>query len=1356
MKTKLKRPSHAAVSVLLTASMLLSGASAGVVSTGAADVTVDEAVGASASEEPVGTANAFTNGQTIYFDINSNSVSSPDNNWTTGNATIGALLYYDDNANWCIGSNTGDFSDAYIGRKQTWVKSDWFIPATHVEGSIYKITINTDRAGSVRFMRMAASPNNDGYYQPYNYSARMTADSMGTNNCVQLTAWDNGGQWTTYSAQSEEPTQPEDPTQPDEPVDFSNYTEVGASSGYQFYVSASNGLSNATYYYGGNTNDSYKLYTDGGSNFLIRLSADDLAKARQNQSMYYAFTDNKAISGIAGAATVQADAANCFAVIEAVPQHYNFSGASDRYYAHLKTSDKLRGFIEEIAILYNTASQTYTAYYYGTAPESDTVEIIAKDGVVRKDNNNTSAGNWFQFGQYADTVLTKGAHSTQPLQNYDANYNAYAEYGVMKKGGTITLTTTMQPQLSTYYVRGYCINGVVYDLLNAADQPLNGSNIAQATYSFRIPEDFADDYLEITPIYYLRDSANTVTFYVEDYDEAVQSTGWGNTLFADFFYANGHIEGYPGQPMVFYGGRYSMQVAVSPNATDGTTALGAIKGVTLNNGYWDYIHSTVVEAVNDNRQTYDFSNFHKIFVETKSETLDAIVFSFKGREKDNFGRSVAYPDTIDVSNSSGSFNAWEDLTNYYGEKVDIFGNVLKDEELNNSPIYIVSNGYVDNYEGNYATEWVIYNSEGVKLGVIPSSALLINTEDHWTDETYGAQSGIRPLEDYQDVYNALNNTGAAQKHPTYISYEGNIFAEYGMNTSGGNSGNKNPGYRLDGRWYYSKKDAAVSANIIIQYTEDLDISDATSWETDSFTDGGNQGAVTQSQAFFTNEEPNNDGQSFNGKTETGKVKADSSKFYTFEAVAGTGWMLEGWYLQSQAGSYSRITNPNNLTGASAMDGNATFVARFVKVYSYELTYKYESRLYGNQHYIKKGVITSDLMKQYFTLNEGQPAFKDESAKELFLAKMGPYEDNYRQTITWKFAEANVSYSDDNPRNLCVQIPVKQVDQTTVTVIFKLPYTYSLENGFPVATLSDGKGELQAEEDGEFVYQNQAVSTTYGKWVSRNGKYEYSDKDSALFVEAPAKALKDGAEMNFHYWSLQNKAGVEYAKCYSAKLNYVFYQQESYVVPVYTADTPDHGEALIETTIDFLENSRNQWNENGGGSVKDAWKLYGDRIYSDFVLSFRYNDVLLNSSDSDIKTGMLIERVQELDKDENGDVIADASAYTLSDSGREKASAYVNYKLAKQGTPPQGTYVMQAIAKNELDNKNRIQFYYSFANIFQYSTAHPVEGVPTTNKDYLYRAYAYLYDGDEVVVSEPVYFTIYQMASIASAADAPTP
>ena len=122
----------------------------------------------------------------------------------------------------------------------------------------------------------------------------------------------------------------------------------------------------------------------------------------------------------------------------------------------------------------------------------------------------------------------------------------------------------------------------------------------------------------------------------------------------------------------------------------------------------------------------------------------------------------------------------------------------------------------------------------------------------------------------------------------------------------------------------------VSANIKIEYSNDYYSAADPTWTVDSFTSGTATGSVTGTSAYFTNTEPNYAGNSYYGKTETGEVLSDSSKHYTFEAATSGTWMLEGWYLKSQSGIYTRITYPNDLDGESAMDANATFVARFKK------------------------------------------------------------------------------------------------------------------------------------------------------------------------------------------------------------------------------------------------------------------------------------------------------------------------------------------------------------------------------------------------------------------------------------------
>ena len=71
----------------------------------------------------------------------------------------------------------------------------------------------------------------------------------------------------------------------------------------------------------------------------------------------------------------------------------------------------------------------------------------------------------------------------------------------------------------------------------------------------------------------------------------------------------------------------------------------------------------------------------------------------------NYNPDPAYPDNANINDFAGP---WEDLTNYYGKKVDIFETELTDAQLSNSTYYVVSNGYIWNEVGQYATDWIIY------------------------------------------------------------------------------------------------------------------------------------------------------------------------------------------------------------------------------------------------------------------------------------------------------------------------------------------------------------------------------------------------------------------------------------------------------------------------------------------------------------------------------------------------------------------------------------------------------------------------------------------------------------------------
>ncbi len=244
--------------------------------------------------------------------------------------------------------------------------------------------------------------------------------------------------------------------------------------------------------------------------------------------------------------------------------------------------------------------------------------------------------------------------------------------------------------------------------------------------------------------------------------------------------------------------------------------------------------------------------------------------------------------------------------------------------------------------------------------------------------------------------------------------------------------------------------------------------------------------------------------------------------------------------------------------------------------------------------------------------------------------------------------------------------------------------------------------------------------------------------------------------------MKDEYGVEIERCYNVKLNYVFWLEKTFATPVYDSESYDsHQKAVDDTdfaTIQWLENSRNQWNLNGGGKVKDLWMLQGDRIIADFVLSYNYKNVMLRDYPGKYKTGLIIETLDELDVNDSG------SYYTKKNNATDDSENYktiYHYKDADEGKPEattmikeyldsnsktgaSGNYMISEVDTATLDNKSRIEYYYTIANIKH------TDGSETVRKNYVYRAYSYLYNTDTqevLLMSDPTYFTIYDIASI---------
>lgn len=539
----------------------------------------------------------------------------------------------------------------------------------------------------------------------------------------------------------------------------------------------------------------------------------------------------------------------------------------------------------------STKATSYEIIPDATGTVSSRVKVYAKDGTIR--------ANYQKYADMADTVISYTGDDVTKLKSAD-----YYNEGYAKLGSTITVTTTIaEPYRRDYYVKAFCVNGYSYGIINSS-----AADKANGVYSFEytVPEDCTDKFIEITPVYYYIDDTDTVTFYVEGFDETVQKK-WGNTVAVQAWYTNGVDEqkyvdgvlegeynspnknalgGYPGQPLVYEGGKYSMQI---PKYLNGNKD-NFVKGITLNNYIWDSIHSgNFKDQINDNCQTYDYDDFYKL---SETNDVDNIIFDFRYRTTtDN------KPSQAGLSSSTYKKSELEPLKDYYGNIVDIFGNILSKDwtaAYDSNYLTVISNGYKEIKNiGKYATEWSVYDHEGKYITTINCSSLI-------------DKSKVDPT--YKEAYEKLE---LYAKYPVMIAYEKSNF------------GGDDKGTRADGRWYFSKKAQKISANVKIEYRAD----DTSKFVEDTFVAESNVGVNTKAQAYFTNAD-------YSGKTTCEGAVGGGNFSVHAQTDVDANYYFIGWYLKTSDG-YSFITNESDAD--FPMTNNATYIARFIPTPSGTLT-----------------------------------------------------------------------------------------------------------------------------------------------------------------------------------------------------------------------------------------------------------------------------------------------------------------------------------------------------------------------------------------------------------------------------------
>lgn len=604
-------------------------------------------------------------------------------------------------------------------------------------------------------------------------------------------------------------------------------------------------------------------------------------------------------------------------------------------------SDDVTGFtIKIIGLDLNSKKITYSAEPKFDVAPADTVEITAKDGTIRAGYTDTKVGK--TTAVLGDTTLSIKTPDAKEITASDSREIDGKNRAVTAKrvpnGSTVTVTTTIDPDAtfaghkgSDYYVKGFSVNGIFGGVLSQTAGKTHEGDVY--TYEFKVNQEIYGSKLEITPVYFLKDDANCVYFYIENYDSAKQI--WGNTPSCYVYYGSGTttleaLGYYPGQPMVDYNGSIFTQIPKSI-VNGGTTEK--ITGMTLNNYVWDDVHSAYngKDQKSDNAQTYDYDDFVKIA--DSSVNADNIIYRFKYNTHDNVPE-----DTLDTSDTDA--DGWEVFLDYQNYPTDIFGNRIGNEKLDykdtqsvtskDKCLSIISDGYQNNYIGKYATAWSIYNKAGKRVATIPSSALLYALDK--TDaqikkaiDSASTPADFLPGKTDRDTYWATFKT-------LYNDYKG-FYAQ--INFEAAIKGGADYGNRLDGRWYYTKSQQEITGEIKIQYANTLDDYKVGGFHEDTFADENASsivGTTTGASAYFTNPKD---------KVRKLETFADNTQDYKFEVTATStaAYTFVGWYRLID-GDYKAI-NPSNmssLTGAVTQNSDVTLVARYIKTPGGSMTF----------------------------------------------------------------------------------------------------------------------------------------------------------------------------------------------------------------------------------------------------------------------------------------------------------------------------------------------------------------------------------------------------------------------------------
>lgn len=828
----------------------------------------------------------------------------------------------------------------------------------------------------------------------------------------------------------------------------------------------------------------YNVYEKDGK-YIVTLNE------KHYKELYFAFSKDDSYVNMepnTGLEAVNSDNPEGLGLVDAKKPDY-YVGSVKYLFGKMSIVGENSEYIGDIKIIYDPTAKTYTVKATKDSVFDTTVNIVGKDGTIRAGYTDTvDKKTTAVLGDTELSITTPDNEIINASPSYliDGENRAVTAKRV-PYGSTVTVKTTINPDAtfaghsgSDYYVKGFSINGFTGGVLTQQDGHTHTSDVYE--YTFTVKEDVYADVstIEITPIYFLKNDSDCVTFYVENFMDA--KAKWGDTIACYAYYSSDHALGdYPGQPMVNAEGSIYMQI---PKHI-GTDASNVVKGITLNNYVWDFVHVSGDDKARESKncQTYDYDDFKYLANMSKVNSSDSaddiknIVYRFKYHTYNNTSAEAGNVPKDTLTGTKVDDTKYEVFVDYYDKPTDIFGTIIKGNDavtvdtVKAQPEYltIVSDGYVNyykdtaNYLGQYATKWYIYNKAGQQVAALPPSALL-----------YGLTKSSTQLENLvtQDTAPAdfMSDSGAsadlisgywASFKSLYTKYAGKyaiINYESSIHSSGRDGAIKQPGERCDGRWYYSVDKAKITGDIKIEYADTLDsFTTMTGVKTDTFIEGTATGKNTAAEAYFTSPVDQSDARLTH--VETTSDNSENFKF-TVGATSSTtsGYTFVGWYRLIDD-TYKAVNDPSELnktTGQVARNANVVLVARYIKTPGGSMTFHHS--LYNGENAgggkaateIQVVVKSSDGSKEYY--NSGR-IDSTASIDQKTISEIVADQRDAKITVTLYTTTKNLYnfkgyYSAENTTDITAfkptSTPVVSGDRKN-GLVTKLEYTFSFND-----------------------------------------------------------------------------------------------------------------------------------------------------------------------------------------------------------------------------------------------------------------------------------------------------------------------